>query len=326
MMARATGTGPASSTGAGFVDRSSPRVDSAGGRIVSWGEVLWDLYPDEARLGGAPANVAYHLARMGRPTALISRVGDDRAGRDARARLAAAGVDTGAVQVDRDGRPTGTVDVAIERGEARYTLQPDCAWEHIAFDAAARAAVTGAAALCFGTLALRRGRAALAALDAALDALPADALVACDPNLRGEADDPALAGWLLSRVDILKVNEGELATLGRLLERAEPLAYLVDCGIVVAVTRGARGCSIHRGGEVARHPGFPVAPGGDSVGCGDAFAAVLLDLLVAGAELDHIATAACRYAAFVASRRGATPDPDRDLLVELAALAPAPSV
>ena len=78
--------------------------------MVCWGEILWDRFPDGPRLGGAPANVAYHLGVLGRPVALISRVGDDDDGRTALAALAARGVDVAPVAVDRE-RPTGSVEV-----------------------------------------------------------------------------------------------------------------------------------------------------------------------------------------------------------------------
>ncbi|HUS63976.1 MAG TPA: PfkB family carbohydrate kinase, partial [Kofleriaceae bacterium] len=115
---------------------------------VAWGEILWDLFPDGRRLGGAPANVAYHLAVLGGETALVSRVGDDAEGRDAAAALAAAGVDVGAVQVD-PARPTGAVDVSVEDGEASYRLRKGCAWEHIEWDAAAQRAVAQPLAVQF---------------------------------------------------------------------------------------------------------------------------------------------------------------------------------
>jgi fructokinase len=295
------------------------RPGSAAGRVVSWGEVLWDLYPDGPRLGGAPANLAFHLARLGRAVSLVSRVGDDDDGRRAIAGLAAAGVDVRAIQIDDAGRPTGAVGVAIEDGEARYTLHPGCAWEHIAFEGAAAAVVGEADAICFGTLALRRDR---AALEAALEAAPAGALIASDPNLRDGRDDPATVRWLFERARLVKLNEQELAVLGRLLAIDDPVAWLLDRGAaLVAITRGSRGAVLHRGGETVDHPGHPATPGGDSVGCGDAFTAVLLHLHLAGAPLAATVDVAARYAAFVASRRGATPVADAALVAAVVAAA-----
>src|SRR5262245_24292836 len=121
---------------------------------IAWGEVLWDLFPDGAQLGGAPANVAWHLAMLGGRPMLASRVGDDERGREARARLAARGVDVAGVQIDPE-RGTGEVAVTVEAGEPRYHLVPGRAWERIALTVAVRAALAGAGAVVFGTLSQR---------------------------------------------------------------------------------------------------------------------------------------------------------------------------
>src|SRR4029079_17803648 len=100
-------------------------------RVVVWGEVLWDRFPDGDQLGGAPTNVAWHLARRGVAVALVTRVGDDDDGRRAVAALGAAGVDVSLVQVDAE-RATGEVVIEVDAaGEPRYRLVPGRAWERI---------------------------------------------------------------------------------------------------------------------------------------------------------------------------------------------------
>ena len=100
--------------------------------VLVWGELLWDRFPDGARLGGAPANVAWHLAQLGTRVALVTRVGDDDDGRAAIAAMAARGVDVSLVQVDRE-RATGEVEVTVaaDTGEQRYRLVPGRAWVRI---------------------------------------------------------------------------------------------------------------------------------------------------------------------------------------------------
>jgi fructokinase len=277
-------------------------------RAVSWGEVLWDLFPDAERLGGAPANVAYHLAALGRETALVSRVGDDPAGRRAVAGLAAAGVDVSAVQIDA-ARPTGAVEVELEGGEARYRLRAGCAWEHIEFDGAAAAAVAGAHAICFGTLSQRQAP-ARRALEEALAARGAGCLAICDLNLRPGEQDRDLVRWAIGVADLIKLNEREEAQLAALLGVRDLVGTLLGpLGMrQVALTRGAAGCTLFTADGVRiDQPGLPAAPGGDTVGCGDAFTAVWVDRLLAGAPLARAVEAACRYAAHVASQPGATP-------------------
>ena len=276
--------------------------------VVSWGEVLWDLYPEGRRLGGAPANVAYHLAAQGGPVALVSRVGDDEPGRAAREALAAAGVDVAAVAVDR-AHPTGAVGVTIEAGEPRYQLRSGCAWELIEWDAAAAAVVERAGALCFGSLAERRPE-ARAALAQALAARPGDCLAVCDLNLRPGEQDGELVAWALGVADVVKINEREERQISELLgvPAGGVVSWLLEqrgAGLV-ALTRGAAGCTLFGASGRIDQVGFAAAPGGDNVGCGDAFTAVLVHHLVRGGALELAAEAACRYAARVASHRGAT--------------------
>lgn len=286
---------------------------------VSWGEVLWDLFPDAERLGGAPANVAYHLAALGRPVALVSRVGDDPPGRRATDALAAAGVDVRAVQVD-PGRPTGAVEVALDNGEARYRLRAGCAWEHIEFDGAAAAAVAGANAICFGTLSQRQAP-ARRAFKAALEARATGCLAICDLNLRPGEQDRELVRWALGAADLIKLNEREEGQLAAMFGVRDVIRLLLgQLGMrQVALTRGADGCTLFTAaGERIDQPGFPAAPGGDNVGCGDAFTAVWVDRVLAGVPLPRAVEAACRYAAFVAGQRGATPHIPADMLRTLA--------
>jgi fructokinase len=273
--------------------------------LVAWGEVLWDLFPDRRRLGGAPANVAYHLASLGGRVSLVTRVGDDAWGREAVAALAAVGVEVGAVQVDA--RPTGAVEVELVDGEPRYRMRDGCAWEHIDFDDAARARVAGARAICFGTLSVRLAE-ARDALGAALAARPAGCLAVCDLNLRPGDNDPDVVRWALGAADVVKINEREADVVAAMTGQRDVVGWLLgETAQVVALTRGAGGCRlVTRDGGVDQ-AGFLARAGGDNVGCGDAFTAVLMLGLVGRVGLAEIAAAACRHGAFVAGERGATP-------------------
>jgi fructokinase len=282
--------------------------------VACLGEVLWDRFPDGDRLGGAPANVAFHLARLAVPVRLISRVGADADGDRALAELAAAGVDVSLVGRDRE-RATGEVGVALEGGEARYTLYPGRAWEAIEITAAAETALAGASALCFGTLA-QRTEAGRRAHRRAIAALREGALAVCDPNLRAGFESWEVVGESMRAATVVKINDVEAARIAAGLEIADlPATLLAGKARLVALTRGPAGCQLlAAGGDVADHPGFAARAGGDNVGCGDAFTATLIAGLLAGAELDVIAERACRYASWVAGHRGATPEAPPDLL------------
>ena len=282
-------------------------VKVAAPTILIWGEVLWDRFPDGDQLGGAPANVAWHLGLHGARARLVTRVGDDADGRRAIERLACH-VDVALVQVDPE-RETGEVRVALAGGEPRYTLVPGRAWERIEVTPAVRAALADAAAVVYGTLS-QRAPEGLAAWRELVAAAPPGCLRVCDPNLRpGRVDTVALAE-ALDAADVVKLNAREVELIRAHLGPAwaDPVARLAARARVVAVTRGADGSTLHAGGETIEVAGVAARPGGDNVGCGDAYLAVLVDGLVRGDDLAATATAASAWAAEVASRRGATPE------------------
>jgi len=282
--------------------------------IVCWGEVLWDLFPDGRHLGGAPANVAYHLACLGEQPTLISRVGKDDLGREARARLLESGVNTRAVQTDPT-RPTGSVRVELRGGEPRYSLSEHSALDRIEFDTEANAAVGAADAICFGTLTQRdpHGR---EGLETALEHLTPECLRICDPNLRPWHVDDDLLAFSFRAADVVKINETEEHEICRRFGTSDAISWLLEEMSVklVALTRGEHGSILRSREETSAHEGAVATPGGDNVGAGDSFVAMLIHLYLRDAPLATINHAANEYAAYVASHRGATPSITADQL------------
>ena len=318
------------------------------GPIVVWGEVLWDVFADGSRLGGAPANVAWHLGQMGAWVALATRVGRDALGARAAQELA-AWVDTGLVQYD-DARATGEVNVTTDHaGEPSYVLHAGRAWECIEFTDDVAAALADAPAVIYGTLA-QRTPAGLASWRRAMAAAPPGCMRVCDPNLRTHSaltqhERTALAE-ALALADVIKLNEHECARIAvefgcdnvcAALLGAVPAPWLSTTAAaphatprvgaqpektrVVALTRGAQGATLfHYDGKqthaltIAPHP---ARPGGDQVGCGDAFVAALTFGLLEGLDLVASGDAASAWAAEVASAVGATPLVDAERLDDL---------
>ncbi|MBL9013724.1 MAG: hypothetical protein JNL83_06090 [Myxococcales bacterium] len=279
--------------------------------MVVWGEILWDRFPEGDQLGGAPANVAYHLGQAGGWARLVTRVGDDELGRRAIARLSEY-VDTSLVQVDAE-RATGEVGVAIEAGEPRYTLHAGRAWERIACTALVEEAIAKAGVLVFGTLAQRTPE-GHAAWRAAIAAAGAGGMKVCDVNLRrvpGVAIGPEVRE-AIEVADVVKVNDRELALLGG-FEALRAGTHKK----VIAVTHGAEGSTLYGDGAPIAIPGVRAAPGGDNVGCGDAYLAILVLGMTMGWDLAQSGTAASRYAAAIAEARGATPMFDDERLAQL---------
>jgi fructokinase len=281
--------------------------------VVCAGEVLVDRWPDGTGFpGGAPANVAVHAAGLGAETSLISRTGDDPAGRLLRAWLGGAGVGTSCCPSD-PARPSGTVSVdPVSDGGPRYDIAGPAAWDFIAADEAALDLARGARVLVIGTLAQRHpvSRAAIRNLAAA--AAEGGARVLADLNLRAPFYDEEILLWTLRHCGVLKLNRDELAGISRLLGAAgaeEDLftgllrEFAIPCGVLTA---GAGGAWIHEDGVLTHQPAVP-AEAVDPVGAGDAFCASLAAGLDRGATLREAAPEAARLAAFVVSRRGATP-------------------
>jgi fructokinase len=283
--------------------------------IVVWGELLWDRFPDGPQLGGAPSNVAWHLGQAGSWTQLVSRVGDDEWGHRAVTQLGQF-VDTTLIQLDHE-RSTGEVQIHLEGGEPRYRLVPDRAWEYIEFTDLVRASFADAGAFVYGTLA-QRAPAGRDSWRRAIAELPSGCLKVCDPNLRPADLSPTVMAEALQAADIIKLNDRELTLVGAALGWADPLRELRrQRPRVIAVTHGSRGSTIYTSDQSIAIPATIARGGGDNVGCGDAYLAVLVHGAIAGWNLADSGPAASRWAAEVASCRGATPVFDEDLICEL---------
>ena len=286
-------------------------------RVVGIGEVLWDLLPDGAQLGGAPANFAVHAHALGAASGIVSRIGDDDPGREIITRLAGLGLQTDGIQVDPM-HLTGTVAVSVDAaGQPQFTSASDAAWDHIAIVDQARRLVSAADAVCFGTLA-QRDAVSRQSIQALMRAVPQHALRVFDINLRQAYYSRAIIEESLSLASVLKVNDAELPVLASMFlleggQRAQ-MAQLADRWQLRAVvcTRGAAGSLLCVGGEWSEHPGIPTVVS-DTVGAGDSFTAAMTLGLLAGWALDDVSDRANRLASFVAAQSGATPAPPASL-------------
>jgi fructokinase len=290
---------------------------------VIWGELLWDRYVSSAtggagdQLGGAPANVAWHFAQAGGWAQLVTRVGDDPDGHRAIAQLADL-VDTSLIQIDPD-RPTGVVTIELEGREPRFTLHPGRAWERITCSDAVRDAIHGAGVFVYGTLSQRTSE-GLAQWRLAV-AAAARALKVYDANLRPNDQATHVIGTALEHADLVKLNDREVGQLRELFGWPDPVAELRAGAArprIVVVTHGAAGSTIYPvDGAAIEIAGMPATPGGDNVGCGDAYLALLLFGMTSGWDLASSGRIASRWAAAVAGVRGATPLFDDDRIAAL---------
>ena len=282
-------------------------------RIAVIGEVLWDVFPDAIRLGGAPLNFAAHARRLGYEVQLISAVGDDEFGQKARSRIAGLGLETEMLGVSAS-LETGTAQVHLgPDGHTEFTIVRPAAYDDVTLTDGQLKQLADWAPwdLYFGTLFASRdsGREVLRRLMAAIP----DARRFYDVNLRPGSDSPELVSELMRLANVVKLNESELEVMHGYLELPADAAGFCREGAerfgweAACVTLGARGCAIAVGFNYVEAPGLRVKVA-DPVGAGDAFAAAFVHGLDEGWPAAKIAQVANKLGALVASRPGAIPD------------------
>lgn len=279
-----------------------------------FGEVLFDCFPGgESVIGGAPFNVAWNLRRLGLDPLLVSAVGDDELGDKALGVLESGGLDRAGVAV-RAGSPTGRVTVENPEGEASYTFQGDCAWDHVPLPSPPPE-TRDHSLLYHGSLALRRAGSGSRRTLRELRRLDLPRFV--DLNLRPPHFDPQTLPGLLTGAAWLKLNRHELTYVAdrlttapgalrtRVETHARALAESLSIGHLL-VTDGEHGAWwVAAGGEALSVPAHPVETLVDTVGAGDAFTAVTLVGVLAGWPRRRILERAVRFAARVCGLRGA---------------------
>lgn len=283
--------------------------------IVGLGEILWDLLPGGRQLGGAPFNFTFHCHQLGRPSAMVSRVGADDLGREIRDRVKQLGLSDAYIQDDRE-YPTGTVGVQVDAvGQPTFTINPEVAYDYLAWDDQLQALIGAAQAVCFGTL-IQRSPVARATVERTLRTAQGR-LVVYDINLRQQFYSREVIEASLRASRWVKLNTDELAVLRDLLGltgegdsgglHALRQKYDVE---LACLTRGAGGCLVQTADEEVTVPGIAVQVV-DTVGAGDAFTAGLLVSVLEGRTIADAAVFANRLAARVAASAGGTPTINR---------------
>jgi fructokinase len=299
-------------------------------QIVAVGELLWDLLPSGARLGGAPANFAVFCARLGNRSVLVSSLGNDDYGNAARGMLVQSNLDLTQLQMSET-YPTGTVEVTFSAdNQPSYLISRGVAWDFIQLTPDLLATVRAADAICFETLP-QRHEVSRSTIRGMVEAAPAECVRVCDINIRMPDCTPEVVRWSVSHADIIKVSEEELPLtfsflggLGLSTEQLTPeaasralLENFPDCKLVAA-TLGAEGSMVTTREGTFRHPGFPVKLV-DTVGAGDAFTAGLLHARLRGASPLVMAKIGNLCGSYVAGQQGATPALSAELIANVRA-------
>jgi len=278
--------------------------------IVGLGEALWDMLPEGKKIGGAPANFAYHAAQFGMDTLAVSALGDDDLGNEIAQKFAEKKLN---VLMPRVPFPTGTVQVALDaQGVPTYDIKEGVAWDNIPFTPELEEVARNCRAVCWGSLA-QRNEVSRNTIHRFLDATPKDCLKIFDINLRQNFYNEELLLESFKRCDILKINDEELVTIGRLFGYPG-LDMTNKCWLILGkynldalvLTCGVNGSYVFTPGAMSflETPKVEVA---DTVGAGDSFTGSFCAAYLSGVPVSEAHRLAVETSAFVCTQNGAMP-------------------
>lgn len=280
-------------------------------KVLAFGEILWDIIEGKEFLGGAPFNFAAHSVQCGGEAHIISRVGDDRLGKQALDLCAHFGVNSRFIQIDPD-HPTGTVDVVLDLGQPDYTIHEHTAYDYIHPDTI-NPGLVNFDLLYFGSL-VQRSALSASALDRVL-ALTNFPIVFYDVNIRKSLDHKRILKHSLPKCTIVKMNKDEVSVVNQVVGERNP-SLEVRCrslvraypniGVVI-ITAAEKGCSVFFDDQLHDIPGIPIQIK-DAVGAGDAFSAAFAHDFFRTKDPLSAARIGNRVGAFVASRNGPIPE------------------
>ena len=280
--------------------------------VVGLGEVLWDVLPEGKKLGGAPANFAYHAGQfLGQDeTIAISALGEDKLAEETIEALGEHGLNC---LLPRVPYPTGTVQVTLaEGGIPTYDIKENVAWDNIPFNDEIQEVARDCRAVCFGSLA-QRNIVSRTTIQKFLDATPGDCLKIFDINLRQQFYTKEIIQDSIRRCNILKINDEELVLIGRMFGYPgldiENKCWLIlgkyDLDMLV-LTCGTNGSYVFTPGNVSfqETPKVQVA---DTVGAGDSFTGSFVASILSGLSVPEAHKKAVEVSAFVCTQNGAMP-------------------
>ena len=280
--------------------------------VVGIGEALWDVLPEGRKLGGAPANFAYHVSQFGLESYIVSAVGDDALGKEITDKFTEKKLNH---MVETVPYPTGTVQVELDpNGVPQYEIKEDVAWDNIPFTPQIEALAQRTRALCYGSLA-QRNEVSRQTINRFIDAMPKtdDTLIIFDVNLRQRYYTKDVLDASMRKCNVLKINDEELVTISRML--GYPGTDLQSkCWILLGrynlkmliLTCGVNGSYIFTSGNMS-YLAKPMVEVADTVGAGDSFTATFTSSIIKGLGVAEAHRRAVNVSAFVCTQHGATP-------------------
>ncbi len=277
--------------------------------VICFGEVLWDILPSGAVPGGAPMNVTYHLHKLQKNPALITRIGDDEKGKELKQIFSATGVCTDFFQLDHE-HETGKVYANMnDQHEVVYDIVRPVAWDFISWNESLNNAVSNAEYFIFGSLAARND----ISKNTLFQLLESANKKVLDINLRHPHFNQKIIEELISKADFLKLNLAELELISEmyfnyndLKDRAKALMDKFHLSKMV-VTLGAEGAVLFWEGKEYQHNGYIVNVK-DTIGSGDAFLAAFISKWMDNSSPESALQFASALGAFIAGKTGGCPD------------------
>lgn len=278
-------------------------------KTICFGEVLWDMFPNEKIIGGAPLNVALRMNALGVDSQIISRVGKDALGEEIQNYLADNQLSKRFLQTSEN-LPTGQVLVHLnDEGSASYTIAEPVAWDEISLTEDLKEEVSQSDLFLYGSLATRNSH-SFSTLNALLSLAPYKVF---DVNLRPPFYSMPVLKTLMEAADLIKFNDEELAIIQQELggtknDLKDQLLFFAEKTNTptLCVTLGSEGALLYHQGEFYEQSGFPTKVV-DTVGAGDSFLATLLSGILLKTSMQDTLANACAMGAMVAGRKGANP-------------------
>ncbi|MHC4257273.1 MAG: carbohydrate kinase family protein [Planctomycetota bacterium] len=286
--------------------------------VVGLGEILWDMLPEGKKLGGAPANFAYHAHCLGAQGYVVSCIGKDALGDEILDHIDELELNRSFVAVDRN-HPTGTVSIELdENGKPDYIIHENVAWDFIPLNDELLKFASNADAVCFGSL-CQRSEISRNTVREFLKATKEDCIRIFDINIRQNYYTKEVLESMLEFTNVFKLNDEELPLVAELLEidgtDVEILKKLESSyGLrLIVLTKGGDGSILYGDGHTS-HLNVEDVQIADTVGAGDSFTAAVAIGLLNKKPIDQIHDHANRLAAFVCTQNGATPEVPEELL------------
>ena len=289
--------------------------------IIGLGEALWDMLPEGKKLGGAPANFAYHAGQFGLDTVAISALGEDKLADETIEALEQNGLK---YLMPRVPYATGTVQVTLTgEGIPTYEIKENVAWDNIPFNDEIKAAAKNCRAVCFGSLA-QRNIVSRETIQKFLDATPADCIKICDINLRQQFFSKEILEESFKRCNILKINDEELVVVTRMfgyqdLDDAKICEKMVkEYNLqMLVLTCGTNGSHVFTADGKHSFQPTPKVEVADTVGAGDSFTGSFCAAILNGKPVEEAHRIAVEVSAYVCTQNGAMPKYPAELVAKV---------